>query len=172
VICSNELAPWFTAPKAYRNLRASIRGALGFPQEHRPLLIGIDGLDGSGKTSLAAWLSWQLEMPAVHLDLYIVRDSSPLQFRTNDLKDALDARAAQKRPVIVEGILLLKVLGEIGRAPDLLIFVRRASHQSSLRTLTTEYLREFVPQQKADWIVRWSSANRDRKIVQAHQNNF
>jgi hypothetical protein len=104
MICTNELAPWLTAPKSYQNLRTSIRTALGFPTERRPLLIGIDGLDGSGKTSLAAWLSWQLEMPAVHLDLYIVRDSSPLQFRTNDLKAALDARATQERPVIVEGI--------------------------------------------------------------------
>jgi hypothetical protein len=109
-------------------------------------------------------------MPAVHLDLYMVRDSSPLQFRTNDLSEALDARASQDRPVIVEGILLLKVLDEIGRTPDLLVFVRRASHQSSLRTLTTEYLREFTPQQKADWIVRWSSANRDRKMARAQQN--
>jgi hypothetical protein len=171
-ICTNELAPWLTAPKSYRNLRTSIRTALGFPKERRPLLIGIDGLDGSGKTSLAAWLSWQLEMPAVHLDLYMMRDSNPLQFRAHDLKAALDARATQERPVIVEGILLLKVLDEISRTPDLLVFVRRASHQSSLRTLTTKYLREFAPQQKADWIVRWSSAGRDRKIVRAHQNNL
>jgi adenylylsulfate kinase-like enzyme len=38
------------------------------PNERRPLLIAVDGLDGSGKSSLAAWLSWQLEMPVIHLE--------------------------------------------------------------------------------------------------------
>jgi hypothetical protein len=164
----NELAPWFIAPKSYRDLRTPIRRALGFPDELRPLLIGIDGLDGSGKTSLASWLGWQLEIPAVHLDLYIVRDSDPLRFRIDDLARALDARAALKRPVIVEGILLLQALNEIGRAPDFLIFVHKVSHQSSLRSLTPGYLRAFSPRRKADKIVRWSSLARDRRIVRAH----
>ena len=109
-------------------------------------------------------------MPAVHLDLYIVRDSDPLQFRTNDLAKVLDARANLDRPVIVEGILILKVLGEIGRTPDFLVFVHRISHKSSLRTLTEEYLREFNPRQKANQIIRWSSAKRDRAILRAHRN--
>jgi len=164
-----DLAPWFIAPKAYRDLRRPIRKALGFPYELRPLLIGIDGLDGAGKTSLAAWLSWQLEMPAIHLDFYIVRDSQPLQFLTGDLTNALNSRLVLRRPVIVEGILLLKVLREVGRTPDYLIFGHRASHQSSLRALTDEYLQEFDPRKKADAIINWSSAKRDRTVVRAHQ---
>ena len=107
-------------------------------------------------------------MPAIHLDLYIMRNSNPLQFRTSDLAKVLDARANLDRPVIVEGILILKILSEIGRTPDFLIFVHRASHKSSLRTLTEEYLREFGPRQKANQTVKWSSAKRDRAIVRAH----
>jgi pantothenate kinase-related protein Tda10 len=34
-----------------------------------PLLIAIDGASGCGKSSLASWLAWQLELPAVQLDL-------------------------------------------------------------------------------------------------------
>jgi hypothetical protein len=74
---SEELGPLLVAPPAYLAVRKLIRHALGFPDERRPLLIGIDGLDGSGKSGLAAWLSWQLEMPAVHLDTYIIRDRAP-----------------------------------------------------------------------------------------------
>jgi hypothetical protein len=33
-----------------------------------PLLIGIDGADGLGKSSLPSWLAWQLGAPAIHLD--------------------------------------------------------------------------------------------------------
>jgi hypothetical protein len=165
----NALAPWLVAPKSYRELRTPIRQALGFPSERRPLVIGVDGLDGAGKTSLASWLGWQLEMPSIHLDLYIVRDSTPLRFRTDDLAQALDMRAILGRPVIVEGILLLQALNEIGRTPDFLIFVHRASHQSSLRPLTESYFRNFGPRAKADRVVRWSSVARDRRIVRAHQ---
>jgi uridine kinase len=165
----NDLAPWLTAPKSYRNLRVAIRKALGFPNERRPLLIGVDGLDGAGKTSLAAWLSWQLEIPAVHLDLYMVRGSTPLEFRAEDLAQTLDARAKLKRPVILEGILLLQALSEIDRTSDFLIYVHRTSHRSSLPYLVQPYLHEFTPRQKANAVVKWSSLRRDRQIVRAHQ---
>jgi hypothetical protein len=99
----------------------------------------------------------------------MVRDSTPLQFRTKDLAEALDTRAKLKRPVIVEGILLPRALDEIDRTPDFLIFVHRASNRSSLPTLTHTYLHEFAPRQKADKIVSWSSLKRDRRIVRAHQ---
>ena len=166
----NALGPWLTAPKSYRDLRASIRKALGFPHERRPLLIGIDGLDGAGKTSLASWLSWQLEMPAIHLDLYIVNGSKPLRFRSEDLAQTLDARAKQGRPLIVEGVLLLQALSEIDYSPDFLVYVHKASHQSSLRPLIQDYLTVFQSRSKAHEVVKWSSAKRDRQIAKAHQN--
>jgi uridine kinase len=50
-------------------MRTRVRDALGFPDERRPILIGIDGFDGSGKSSLAEWMSWQLED---HHDLRLV----------------------------------------------------------------------------------------------------
>jgi hypothetical protein len=80
-------------PRAlFRRAPSHIRDALGFSHERRPILIGIDGLDGSDKSSLAAWLSWQLEMPAIHLDLYIVPDTDPLEFRTDHLATLKIAR--------------------------------------------------------------------------------
>ena len=165
----DRLAPWLIAPKAYRDTRALIRKALGYPDRRLPLLIGIDGLDGAGKTSLAAWLSWQLEMPAVHLDLYIARDSEPLQYRLVDLAEALNARTLRQQPVIVEGILLLQVLGALNCSIDFLVFVQRVSHQSSLRSLTQSYVNEFHPRSKANKVVKWSSASRDKRIALAHQ---
>ncbi len=47
----DELGPLLIAPQEYLNLRCKIREALGFPTERRALLIGVDGLDGSGKSS-------------------------------------------------------------------------------------------------------------------------
>jgi pantothenate kinase-related protein Tda10 len=59
-----------------------------------PLIIGIDGRSGAGKSSLASWLAWQLGMPSVHLDLYVERDSEPLSWRYEDLARVITARLA------------------------------------------------------------------------------
>ena len=70
-----------------------------------PLLIAIDGADGVGKSSLASWLAWQLGAPAIHLDLYLVRDSDPLRWRCDELQAILNTRLVEHaKPVIVEGI--------------------------------------------------------------------
>src|SRR5262245_28046288 len=120
----DDLGPLLIAPPSYVALRNKIREALGFPNERKPLLLGIDGADGSGKSSLAAWLSWQLEMPAIHLDIYIVPESSPLSWRLDDLARALaGAQLHLKRPAIVEGVFLLRALQSLDRAPDFHVFV-------------------------------------------------
>ena len=110
---NEEFGPLFVAPESYLALRRQLRNALGFPSRRLPLLIGVDGADGSGKSPLAAWLSWQLEMPALHLDVYVVRDTKPIEWRFDDLSRAIDGAqlVPKERPVIVEGIFLLDVLG-------------------------------------------------------------
>jgi hypothetical protein len=81
-----------------------------------PLLIAIDGADGCGKSCLASWLAWQLEMPTVHLDLFMT-ETAPVQWRTADLDRAISHRVRQGRPVIVEGILVLDAIEQVRRCP-------------------------------------------------------
>jgi pantothenate kinase len=76
-----------SAPAEYEGLLAQVQKELG--PNRKPLLIAIDGPDGVGKSSLASWLAWQLEMPSLHLDVYLVRDSKPQQWRTDDLERAI-----------------------------------------------------------------------------------
>ena len=100
---SEQLGPLFTAPSSYLDLRRRLRAALGFSS----LLIGIDGVDGSGKSALAAWLSWQLQTPAVHLDLYLIRDSHPMEWETEDLARILrEWKNELQRAIVVEGVSL------------------------------------------------------------------
>src|SRR5262249_60969949 len=79
-----------------------------------PLLIVIDGADGSGKSSLASWLAWQLGMPAVQLDLYLTC-LDPIQWLVNDLSRVVARRIDRGRPVIVDGVLALDALDQIRR---------------------------------------------------------
>ncbi len=166
---TEELGPLLVAPRQYLDVRNRIRDALGFPNERRPLLIGVDGLDGAGKSSLAAWLSWQLEMPAIHLDLYIIRDTEPLAFRSDHLKAAVDSCLGMGRPVIVEGVMLLDVLGSVGRRPDFLVFVDKEDrNDSNMRKQVPPYLKRRRPREGADWVLEWSSAEHDAKVARAH----
>ena len=66
-----------------------------------PLLIVIDGADGSGKSSLASWLAWQLGMPAVQLDLYLT-DLFPTRWLITELARVVKHRIDNGRPVILD----------------------------------------------------------------------
>jgi uridine kinase len=79
-----------SALASYEELLAQVQKELG--PKRQPLLIAIDGPDGVGKSALASWLAWQLEMPSLHLDVYLVRDSKPQQWRTDDLDWAIRSR--------------------------------------------------------------------------------
>jgi len=165
----NDLGPLLIAPPSYLTLRKKIREALGFPKERRPLLIGIDGADGAGKSSLAAWLSWQLEMPAIHLDIYIVQESDPLTWRLGDLARALEgAQLASRRPVLVEGVLLLHALEGVGRDSDFHVFVERDNHRPCMREDLEAYFKRYRPRERANHVLTWSSADHDARLVQAH----
>ena len=87
-----------------------------------PLLIAIDGADGIGKSSLASWLAWQLGMPAIQLDLYLT-SLEPVQWLTADLQRAVSRRLDRECPVIVDGVLVLDALDQIGRKADFLVRV-------------------------------------------------
>jgi hypothetical protein len=95
------------------------------------LLICIDGADGIGKSSLASWLAWQLGAVAIHLDLYVVPDRRPRQWRIDDLRRVMNARP-RIRPAIVEGVLALDALEEAQRSPSFLIFVEGDSSSRQL----------------------------------------
>lgn len=164
-----ELAPLLNAPSEYIELRNRLFTAMGFPKERLPLLIGIDGFDGAGKSSLAAWLSWQLGMPAINLDLFIVPGTKPLAFRTDHLAAILDSRLATRRPLIVEGILLLDALAEIDRQPDLLIFVDQEDNtQSPMLDYLGPYVERQRPYARATHVLTWTSTDHDERIAQAH----
>jgi uridine kinase len=118
-----------------------------------PLLIVIDGADGCGKSSLASWLAWQLEMPTVHLDLYMTA-TAPIQWRTEDLDRAIDHRLFRERPVIVEGILALDALEQIGRRPDFIVFVAGKSRSRFFSGQIKDYRRRKRPCGNASFVIR------------------
>jgi hypothetical protein len=76
------------APTDYPALRTHLLQKLGYPNEWRPLLIAVDGRDGAGKSAVASWLAWQLDMPAFQLDIYVL-PGLPIRWQTDELRKAL-----------------------------------------------------------------------------------
>src|SRR5262245_55834815 len=74
-------------------LLRKVQEALG--RDRLPLLIAIDGADGIGKSSLASWLAWQLGAPAIYLDLYVIRGSNPLRWRSDELQSIIHTRLVE-----------------------------------------------------------------------------
>jgi hypothetical protein len=114
-----------------------------------PLLIAIDGADGIGKSSLASWLAWQLGAPAIYLDLYLIRDSNPLRWRSEELQRIIHTRLIEHEgPLVVEGVVILDALGAIGRKPDFLAYVDGEGGYG-LASRVAEYRMRHKPEQQA-----------------------
>src|SRR6516225_5190302 len=63
-------------------------------------------------------------VPAIHLDLYLIRNSKPLKWRADEVSRLVDARLDKGSPIIVEGVFVLDVLDQIGRTPGFFTHVR------------------------------------------------
>jgi uridine kinase len=160
------------APTQYVEMRGRVSTALGL--DRRAILIGVDGRDGHGKTSAASWLAWQFGMPSLHLDLFsnLHEFEIAMDWRSSDLARCVKARG--KRPIIVEGVLLLDALATIDRRPDLLVFVekeepKRARDRSQdddladsrpfcLSNQVSRYFDRQNPSTRADFRLSWTEA--------------
>ena len=59
----------------------------------------------------------------MNLDLYLIRDSKPLKWRTVEVGRLVHNRIDSGRPIIVEGVFVLDVLDQIHVPPISLIYV-------------------------------------------------
>jgi uridine kinase len=115
-----------------------------------PLLIAVDGADGIGKSSLASWLAWQLGMPAVQLDLYLITGRQPIQWMTEDLERVVAHRLARKQPLIIDGVLALDALDQIKRKADFVVFVT-GNIESRITSQVEEYRSRRKLPERADF---------------------
>jgi len=108
-------------------------------------------------------------MPAIHLDVYVVRDSHPLAWRLDDIARAVEgAQSERRRPVIFEGVMLLRVLKAIGHPPDFYVLIERENHEAGMRDRLEPYFRAYQPKERANFVLRWSSASHDARVLEAH----
>lgn len=117
-------------------------------------VIAIDGRDGAGKSTLGRFLAWWFNVTLLETDLFL-SEGPGITHRYEEIDRIIAQRLRKPRPVIVEGITVLRTLDRIGRKPDFLLYVRNREFDGSdrLSGLLGEYESEYEPEDGADLIV-------------------
>ena len=123
----------------------------------RKLTIGVDGWDDVGKSGLSRYLAWDLDMPTIDTDMFIISDDKPPSYRYEDLGRLIESRHTLDRPVIVEGVFLLHTLAKLNVKCDFLVYVANEEQTSSdyLEKGLKEYDNNFDPKGSANYIFEW-----------------
>jgi len=117
-------------------------------------IIAIDGMNGSGKTTVAQELSRRLSFPHVNLDDFLVRNEGAFlpNVKYGELAAHIQGLQARNTPAIVEGVCLLDVLARLNLKAEPLIYVKRIGasgtwHDQDICEIATEQeLNEWVEQ--------------------------
>ena len=141
--------------KQHHELCSLIRREILYPW--RRLTIGVDGRDGVGKSVLSRYLAWDLDLPTIETDMFIISDDQPPSYRYEDLGRLIESRHTLDRPVIVEGVFLLHMLAKLNVKCDFLIYVENEEQISSnyLEERLKEYDNDYDPKGAANYILEW-----------------
>lgn len=121
-----------------------------------PSVVAIDGRDGVGKTTLGRYLAWHFNISLIETDLFLNRHQGRLDYRDDEIARLIRARLDLSRPVVVDGVCLLRLLQRLRVAPDFTVYVRSKQEEADDRTLAFDfasYERDFTPRAKADLVV-------------------
>lgn len=123
----------------------------------RRMTIAVDGVDGSGKSTLSRFLAWQLGMPAIETDTTIPTGAAEPKPDTEQLARLINSRHERNRPLIVEGVFVLRSLHEIGINPEILIRVEASGIEGSF-TWTSHfeaYSNDYPRANNPDFLFSW-----------------
>jgi adenylate kinase family enzyme len=135
----------------YANVVAALTPVLAdFPAK----IIAIGGHPSSGKTSLGRYLAWQFNVSLIETDLFLDHGRGKLVYRSNEIARLIDKRLKKPAPVIVEGVVVLRLLGALGRPADFTIYVlNENAPETSLADEIAAYEAEHTPLQRADLVL-------------------
>jgi uridine kinase len=119
-----------------------------------PKIIAIDGRPGSGKTPLGRFLAWWFNVSLIETDLFLFEGEGHHRYHAEEIARIINFRMKADLPVIIEGVMILRQLASMNRAPDFLIYVENTSaptlrHEYEVQF--KDYEAEFKPRQRASF---------------------
>lgn len=129
----------------------------------RRMTIAVDGLDGSGKSTLARFLAWQLGMPTIETDTMISTGEAESKPDLVQLNLLINSRHERDRPLIVEGVFVLRSLNELGINPEFLIRVEASGIDGSYiwKDQFKAYSKDYPRSNKPDFLFSRVSSDDD-----------
>ena len=129
-------------PEGYDVAASAIAGIL---QDIPPKIIAIDGMAGSGKTTLGRYLAWFFNVTLIETDLFIERNRGCLSYREDEITKVIEPRMMSERPVLVDGNVSLRLLGDLDFEPAFHLRVEGEEFDDteSIVALWTAYMAEF-----------------------------
>lgn len=123
----------------------------------RKMTIAVDGVDGSGKSTLARFLAWQLGMPAIETDTMIPAGAVEPKPDPALLNRLISSRHEGDRPLIVEGVFVLRSLNELGINPDFLVRVEASGIDGSYtwEKQLNDYSKDYPRANSPDFLFSW-----------------
>jgi hypothetical protein len=119
-----------------------------------PKIVAIGGRPGSGKTSLGRYLAWQFNVSLIETDLFLNDGKGKIVYRNDEIARVIDKRLKKPAPVIVESVVMLRLLGALGRPADFTIYVANENApETSLADEIAAYEAEHTPLQRADFLL-------------------
>lgn len=93
----------------------------------KKVAIGIDGANGTGKTTLAYCLGCEFQIPIINIDQFINRNQGSYQeqIRYKELKELISFYKGCQRSIIIEGVCLLAIISKLQLQLDLLIYIKK-----------------------------------------------
>ena len=121
-----------------------------------PIIVAIDGRAGSGKTTLGRFLAWRFNITLIETDLFLHRKEGKFIYRNTHVAKIIDHRMNSELPVIVEGVVALRLLVEMGHQSSFHIhLICEESEGSSITEREWEkYNTLYNPCANADLILR------------------
>lgn len=127
-------------------------------------IVAIDGHPGVGKTTLGRYLAYRFNVSLIETDLFLIRRQGVMAHREDWINEVIGSRIDKedpdyRRPVIVEGSTVLRLLAKMGRTPDFVIHIKNADAPKSTGTLAKDlkqYEAAFSPAEKANLSLTFS----------------
>ena|SRR5215211_1057977 len=125
-------------------------------------IVAIDGRPSSGKTSLGRFLAWRFNITLLETDHFLKIGQGKLIYFEDQVARIIDGRIKRTspRPVLVEGVTVLRLLHNLKRLPDYVIYVSSTIEkqpddlEEGFEADLLEYEEKFAPKARADKLIR------------------
>ena len=97
-----------------------------------------------------------MKPPVIYTDFFLVNGVTPVRHDYEAIGSLITRRHELNRPVIIKGIKMLKILGNVGCKADFLVVTENTSSNGSLGEEITEYARLYRPNEKPNFTFRWA----------------